>query len=382
MPSTAVNNATAIAIAVKEASGGSFEPGSYSSKRNSTSRAAAGVKNGNLGSYPAYSSSLPSHAAVFRASRASANNGNTAIAEDPSVNPVDKGSNSKPRMRRASERSRLSKSEAKRSEISELNIPPPPLRYNTSTSRLSSAVIRLWEHTPEWSITSKLLISKHQQVQMLEAASVLVAITKDGTAVDSNSDSASPAASGSSDAHDDGASSNGTSPPPQIEDVEYDDNLRNLKRFSTNSSSYSRSYQSTNSVFSEGPMYISSQFRQGSTEQGRPTTSATSVGSYYDTQEDQADLAAAVGLLSCSYGTPMTKPIMLSPDVPPVPALPEKYLSSSNTYSRSQPNVHRRYESKDADVDMDEPSDYEDDRYHLTRGRSDEDEGVFGKMED
>jgi len=217
---------------------------------------------------------------------------------------------------------------------------------------------------------------------MLEAASVLVAITKDGTAVDSNSDSASPAASGSSDAHEDGASSNGTSPPPQIEDVEYDDNLRNPKRFSTNSSSYSRSYQSTNSVFSEGPMYISSQFRQGSTEQGCPTTSATSVGSYYDTQEDQADLAAAVGLLSCSYGTPMTRPIMLSPDVPPVPPLPEKYLSSSNTFSRSQTNAHRRYESKDADVDMDEPSDYEDDRHYLTRGRSDEDEGIFGNMED
>ena len=30
-----------------------------------------------------------------------------------------------------------------------------------------------WEHTPEWQYTSKLLISKHQQVQLLEAASVL-----------------------------------------------------------------------------------------------------------------------------------------------------------------------------------------------------------------
>lgn len=32
----------------------------------------------------------------------------------------------------------------------------------------------LWEHTPEWSVTSRLLISKHQQVQLLEAASILV----------------------------------------------------------------------------------------------------------------------------------------------------------------------------------------------------------------
>ncbi|BFZ63723.1 hypothetical protein YB2330_004855 [Saitoella coloradoensis] len=33
-----------------------------------------------------------------------------------------------------------------------------------------------WEHTPQWQTTSKLLISKHQQVQLLEAASVLVSM--------------------------------------------------------------------------------------------------------------------------------------------------------------------------------------------------------------
>jgi len=31
-----------------------------------------------------------------------------------------------------------------------------------------------WEHSPHWSQTSKLLISKHQQVQLLEAAQILV----------------------------------------------------------------------------------------------------------------------------------------------------------------------------------------------------------------
>jgi hypothetical protein len=31
-----------------------------------------------------------------------------------------------------------------------------------------------WEHSPHWSQTSKLLISKHQQVQLLQAASILV----------------------------------------------------------------------------------------------------------------------------------------------------------------------------------------------------------------
>jgi len=146
MSSTAVNNAAAMAMAVKEASGGSFEPGSYSSKRSSTSRAAAGVTNGNIGSYPAYPSSLPSHAAVFRASPAGANNGNTAIAEDPSVNPVDKGSNSKARMRRASEGSRLSKSEAKRSATSELKCETCGKGYKHSSCLTKHMLVSLRPH--------------------------------------------------------------------------------------------------------------------------------------------------------------------------------------------------------------------------------------------
>lgn len=38
---------------------------------------------------------------------------------------------------------------------------------------ISSLAKHLWEHTPEWNVTKKLLISKHQQVQLLEAASIL-----------------------------------------------------------------------------------------------------------------------------------------------------------------------------------------------------------------
>lgn len=43
---------------------------------------------------------------------------------------------------------------------------------------ISSLAKHLWEHTPEWSMTSKLLISKHQQVQLLEAASILVSLNE------------------------------------------------------------------------------------------------------------------------------------------------------------------------------------------------------------
>lgn len=39
---------------------------------------------------------------------------------------------------------------------------------------VSSLAKHLWEHTPEWNMTKKLLILKHQQVQLLEAALILV----------------------------------------------------------------------------------------------------------------------------------------------------------------------------------------------------------------
>ncbi|KAK6201375.1 C2H2 zinc finger domain-containing protein [Scheffersomyces amazonensis] len=46
---------------------------------------------------------------------------------------------------------------------------------------ISSLAKHLWEHTPEWNVTKKLLISKHQQVQLLEAASILVGMNEPGT---------------------------------------------------------------------------------------------------------------------------------------------------------------------------------------------------------
>lgn len=43
---------------------------------------------------------------------------------------------------------------------------------------ISSLAKHLWEHTPEWNVTKKLLISKHQQVQLLEAASILISMNE------------------------------------------------------------------------------------------------------------------------------------------------------------------------------------------------------------
>lgn len=49
---------------------------------------------------------------------------------------------------------------------------------------VSSLAKHLWEHTPEWTMTKRLLISKHQQVQLLEAASILVGMTEPSLSFD------------------------------------------------------------------------------------------------------------------------------------------------------------------------------------------------------
>ena len=54
-----------------------------------------------------------------------------------------------------------------------------PVCQNTSNNppRFPAYIVadsNRWEHSPHWSQTSKLLISKHQQVQLLEAAQILV----------------------------------------------------------------------------------------------------------------------------------------------------------------------------------------------------------------
>lgn len=259
-----------------------------------------------------------------------------------------------------------------------------------------------WEHTPEWQYTSKLLISKHQQVQLLEAASVLVAMNQDPEpARDSDHSSVSPPASGSSDLRDESSSAD-TTPPPQMDDHPVGSysrshfGHRSTKRYSANSSSaYSRSYQSA--IFSDNGH--AGHYRQWSNVSDRPTTSGTSVAGSYEDENDQADLAAAVGLLSCSYGTPKSGPVTLHPDIPPVPPLPAKFLgfnnpdtlSGSTTVTAQQSSIRGSYsynhhhESKDVDMDDESFADEEEFRHSNSRSRGrvdDDDDGVFGRMEE
>ncbi len=259
-----------------------------------------------------------------------------------------------------------------------------------------------WEHTPEWSITSKLLISKHQQVQLLEAASVLLAMNVDGptppdSAKDfqSDNDSASPAASGTSGQHD-GTSSVDTTPPPQADMFNtYGSGsyTGRHKRYSSGNS-FSRSYQSAPSAnfLHSGSVPSASglgHYRQPSHER-RPLSSGISRN------EEDEGLATAVELLSCSFGstgTPRTIPVTLLEDAPPVPNIPERYLSQANFSGSTLTSTHprqaesyTRHQIKEEDVNMDSSEDSvadEEDDDHRSRARSDDDDdGVFGRMEE
>ncbi|KAK6585547.1 hypothetical protein PZA11_002274 [Diplocarpon coronariae] len=259
-----------------------------------------------------------------------------------------------------------------------------------------------WEHTPEWSLTSKLLISKHQQVQLLEAASVLVAMNQDGatppdSAKDFQSDqeSASPAASGSSEPRD-GTSSADTTPPPQADmfNVYGSGSFTGRHKRYSSGHSFSRSYQSAPGANRLSSASIASgsafdHYRQRSQER-RPMSSGTGRD-----PEDDA-LAAAVELLSCSFGstgTPRSIAVTLPEDAPPVPHIPERYLNQFSGTTLTPSHHPRQTESytrhqvhDDGDIKMEESEESladEEEYDRGSRGRSDEDDdGVFGRMEE
>ena len=213
----------------------------------------------------------------------------------------------------------------------------------------------------------------------------------------SDQDSASPAASGSSEPQD-RASSADTTPPPQVDMFHAygtESYTGRHKRYSSGPG-FSRSYQSAPSA--ANPLYPGSvpkasglgHHRQSSHER-RPLSSDINLS-----QEDDG-LAAAVELLSCSFGsaTFRTIPITLPEDAPPVPHIPAQYLSqnsfsasnlTTNGHPRQIESYTRHQVNGDADVRMEdsEESVADDEDYdHRSRSRSDEDDdGVFGHMEE
>lgn len=251
-----------------------------------------------------------------------------------------------------------------------------------------------WEHTPEWSYTSKLLISKHQQVQLLEAASVLVAMngtndsattppdsTKDFT---SETDATSPAASGYSEQAERQSSAD-TTPPPMSEG-HFDGMGYRSKRLSS-TDTIARSFQAGSLSNGEFGQW-GSERRLSSPRNGNNNTG-----------KDDRDLAAAVELLSCSFNSNngSLNTVTVPADAPPVPPLPTQYAEQArslsnagfiNSFPSRQPESFTRGEFRrdSEDIKMEDSAESaadEDDLDLRSQHRSDEDDdGVFGRMEE
>ena len=225
-------------------------------------------------------------------------------------------------------------------------------------------------------------------MQLLEAASVLVGMNQDeievGKATDSDHSSASPAASGYSDAPDnEDFTSAETTPPPISDHYGAVDGVHTDrgKRYSGNSLSFSRSYQSAPS----SSVPAGSAFNQYH-QQRRPSTSGLGSSSV---DEEEAGLVAAVETL-CTFGTPRNGPVLLPADVPPVPPLPARYVEAnvSRLSSRAEgvPGLDLSSTSyqpfSDQDVNMTDKQRDEDHEHERYQDQSeDDDDGVFGTME-
>ncbi|KAK0623549.1 hypothetical protein B0T14DRAFT_536414 [Immersiella caudata] len=403
-------NLTAVAAALQEAGDMPMPlPIAVGSRRNTASRNGLS-RSGLAGSLPSPPSSLPIHKFVT-----------TSGAVDMQESAIDDELNDmsgderdqKARMRRASDGQPLVK-EGRKSNRPELRCEKCGKGYKHS----SCLTKHLWEHTPEWSYTSKLLISKHQQVQLLEAASVLVAMNNNPstghTPPDSARDfaseqgSASPVASGYSEQQD--RSSADTTPPPQSDAISAGTaSYRGFAKRHSSGSGFSRSYQSAPYAGSASGSIPNlsgfNHFRNLSQDQ-RPMSSGKNA-----TGQDDRDLAAAVELLSCSIGSnPGSRTVHLPADAPPVPPVPQQYIdqaaltSSSyltqaltgtsfiNSFPSRAPESFTRGELRRdrGDIKMEESGgsvgsvlDDDDDDDMRSRARSDEDDdGVFGRMEE
>jgi hypothetical protein len=191
-------------------------------------------------------------------------------------------------------------------------------------------------------MTMTMVSSKHQQVQLLEAATVLVNMNIDDDTPEQSPDAESEVSSASPDASSvvrDGISSAETTPPPMDEEEDDDFEMSGMpanwtKRPSI-SNAFSRSYQSipSSSYNGSAPLHSPafSHFRKSSIDT-RPSTADTRLH-----EDDEADLAAAIGL--CNFGTPRTGPVAMAPDVPPVPPLPARYLDSGSHPGNLSPGL-------------------------------------------
>ncbi|KAI9645782.1 hypothetical protein NHQ30_005215 [Ciborinia camelliae] len=346
---------------------------------------------------PSPPSSLPTHKIRSHSTMTSPDHGESAIDDDNNDEEMEDDEDedsTKNRTRRASEGSQLLK-DGKKANANDLKCEKCGKGYKHS----SCLTKHRWEHTSEWSITSKFLISKHQQVQILEAATVLMEMNQN-TPPDSakgfqsdDQDSASPAASGSDDHEINRASSADTTPPSANMRQAYG-SYNSSKSYPVNGEYHIPSGRST----SGGSFSIAFGHSRQQSHEHRPQSSGMNGN-----QEDEG-LTSAIKLLSCGFASPGTplSGLLIPEDIPPVPDIPAEYRLDDFTGSFT-PSFPRQRESfaresftrgsydrhqihRDGDVQMedgDESVGDEDDYDQRSRGRSDEDDdGVFGRMEE
>ncbi|PSS03806.1 hypothetical protein BD289DRAFT_97819 [Coniella lustricola] len=301
----------------------------------------------------------------------------SAVDDQESASPDEGDDAQKARARRASDGQSLAK------EGRKFNRPEIHCQHCGKGYKHSSCLTKhLWEHTPEWSLTSKLLISKHQQVQLLEAASVLVAMNTIPTSPPDSARETSPSVSGRSSDQMDGRSSANTTPPPQRDAIHSLD----MNKF-TFSPTMSDDDDDMRTGFSRSLHTMSSDdafarsFQSFPYEPSPPFAPSSISG-------DTDHLAKAVAMLSCSYGSNAGSLASHLPlDIPAVPAIPAQFLGQVslgqspflNSFPCQAPESHLRGAfRRDSDVRMEDGDD--DDR--RSRARSDEDDhGVFAMEE-
>ena len=202
---------------------------------------------------------------------------------------------------------------------------------------------------------------------------------------ESDHSSASPAASGASDIREDeDYSSAETTPPPMSEQYGVMDGMDvpRKNRYSGNSSSFSRSYQSAPS----SSLPPGSAFNHINQPRRPSTSGQLSTGA----DDEEAGLVAAVETL-CNFGTPRKGPVLLPADVPPVPPLPAQYIEENfNRLSGHMglipglglPDPTYQQLSNERGTRMnDEHQDEERHNQSPAYGQSDEDDEFFGAME-
>lgn len=164
MSSTAAGNITAMAAAAKGMSGAPLD-GSATVRR--PSKPASVFRGPNLSNHPAMASSVPSNASVFGSASygGAPAKAEVAVTDGPPLAsmPENEKGNSKSRVRRASEGSRLIKGEGKRSHGSELKCEKCGKGYKHSsclTKHLSVALCPLSSYISPW-LEMDALLSLH-----------------------------------------------------------------------------------------------------------------------------------------------------------------------------------------------------------------------------